>query len=100
MHFVVGSTLNGNNYIDKDGVEGNIWNKIKVTAIDDKVSLYINDNFVGELPNTNRPDLPEVKVYAGDSFHQSANGKLRNLSFVPVNPPTFTPTKTPTIITA
>ena len=99
MHFVVGSTLNGNNYIDKDGVEGNIWNKIKVTAIDDKVSLYINDNFVGELPNTNRPDLPEVKVYAGDSFHQSANGKLRNLSFVPVNPPTSVsqpPVSTPT----
>jgi len=101
LHFVIGSKSNengyntydspGNNHLNVDGVQGHQWNKIKVTATIDQVSLHINDIDMGFLSNNNRPQLPEVKVYAGDSFYVPANAKIRSLVFTPITeqPSTF-----------
>jgi len=92
---VAGSTVDGNKWAKfVGGVQANIWNQIKITAIGDKIRLYINDRFARELPNTNRPLLPEVKVYAADSFSNTANANIKNLSFVPYIAPTVSPTIT------
>jgi len=85
MHFVAGSTVNGNAFIDKTGIQGNTWNEVKVEAIGDKISLFINNELKGSVPNTNRPSIPEVKVYAGDRFHTAANAKISDLTFTPLD---------------
>jgi len=84
MHFVAGTTVSGNAHIDKNGIVGNTWNEVKVEAIGDKISLYINDELKGSLSNSNRPILPEVKVWAGDKFHRAANAKISDLTFTPL----------------
>jgi len=84
MHFVAGSTVNGNAFMDKNGIQGNTWNDVKVEAIGDKISLYINNELKGSLPNVNRPSIPEVKVWAGDQFHMAANAKISDLTFTPI----------------
>ena len=94
LHFVAGSTVNGNRYMERDGVQGNTWNKIEVKAIGYYISLYINNIYCGYLPNTNRPNLSKLKVYAGDSFYNPANAKIRSLVFTPI---TQHPTKKPTL---
>lgn len=84
MHFVAGSTVNGNAHKDFYGIEANAWHDIKVEAIGDKISLFINNELKESLPNTNRPSLSEVKVYAGDKFHNPANAKISDLIFTPL----------------
>merc|ERR1712151_632969 len=84
MHFVAGTTVRGNAHIDKNGIVGNTWNEVKVEAIGDKISLYINDELKGSLSNSNRPILPEVKVWAGDKYHRAANAKISDLTFTPL----------------
>lgn len=84
MHFVAGSTVNGNAHKDFYGIEANTWHDIKVEAIGDKISLFINNELKESLPNKNRPSLSEVKVYAGDKFHNPANAKISDLIFTPL----------------
>lgn len=81
MHFVAGQTNNGNQHMDKSGVQGNMWNDIKVEAIGDKINLWINGELTGSLSNKNRASVPEVRVYAGDIFHDAANAKISDLTF-------------------
>jgi len=80
-----GTTLNGRSgFSGKNGVQGNIWNQIEVTASGHKISLHINGNHVGDTSNTNRPELPQIQVYVSDKFNAPASAKIRQLSFRPI----------------
>ena len=81
MQFIAGSTVNGGLHFIKDGVKGTTWNKIKVKATADTISLFINDVCSGVLPNLDRPQTPEIRACAGDQFHKAANAKIRSLVF-------------------
>ena len=86
MYFTAGSTSNGNASLERDGVVGNKWNDIKVEAIGDKITLFINNVNKGTLPNTNRPER-ELKLYVSDKHHKAANAKIADLSLTPVESP-------------
>ena len=51
------------------GITGSTWNDVRVEAIEDEIKLYINDVLKGSVPNTDRPILNQVNVYANDSHY-------------------------------
>lgn len=83
MVFVAGSTVNGNPGFDVDGIEANKWNDIKVEAFGDEIKFYINGILKGTNPNTNRPPLDTINVYAGDSISDPADAIIRDFIFTP-----------------
>ena len=87
MHFVAGNKNDGNARIDSNGLVGNKWNTVKVEALGDKISLFINNVFRGTTTNTNRPEVPELKVWLADNYHSPANAKISDFSFTPVDEP-------------
>jgi len=86
LHFVAGSTLNPNNYINSaSGVQLHKWNNIEVRAEGDSIKLFINDFQKGILSNTNRPQLGKLDVYAGDKHYAPANAIIRDYDFTPLH---------------
>ena len=66
------------------GVQANKWNNIQIEALDDKIELFSNGVLIANLPNTNRPLLNHVDVYAGDKYHPAANAVIKDLKFTPL----------------
>jgi len=85
--FRAGNKKDGNKGFDKDGVQGNKENEIKVEAIGENINFYINGVMKGTVPNTDRPSLSELKVYAGDKFYKTADATISDLTFAPVEKP-------------
>merc|ERR1719410_662691 len=63
-------------YIDIYGVEAKKWNNMKIIAIADEISFYVNNVYRGKMSNTNRRQLDKVNVYASDKFYCPAYAKL------------------------
>merc|ERR1712151_178482 len=78
--FYAQTTESDLSYVD-GVVESDAWYDIKAHADSDEITFYINGVKQGTLPNTNRPSLKDVKVYASDNFYSPANALMRDYKF-------------------
>jgi len=79
LFFYAGTESSPSSALQVHGLVVNEWNDMRVVAIGDVITLFINNVEKGVLSNTNRPQLKSVDVYAADQFSVPSNVIIRDL---------------------